>query len=103
MARTIRTVPAILTDNTATLEKLVRQTETFTDYAQIDFMDGRFVPSSSVTCKDIAALKTSIGWEAHLMVLQPENCLEDFRKAGARKIIFQDTAMTTSSPTWIRS
>lgn len=88
MKRRIRTVPAILTDDPATLKKLVIQTETFTDYAQFDIMDGDFVPSRSITCEQIAALKPKIKWEAHLMVRHPEDCLEDFKKAGARKIVF---------------
>src|SRR4030042_1052042 len=85
MAKRIRTVPAILTDDPVTLEKLVRQTETFTNFAQFDIMDGKFVPSHSVSCDHIAALKTKLAWEAHLMVLHPEDCLDDFRRAGARK------------------
>jgi ribulose-phosphate 3-epimerase len=88
MSSNIRTVPAILTDSTETLEKLVRQAETFTNYAQMDIMDGRFVPSKSISCADIAALKTSLTWEAHLMVINPETCIEDFRQAGAKKIVF---------------
>jgi ribulose-phosphate 3-epimerase len=96
MAKRTRTVPAILTDDPATLEKLVRQTETFTDFAQFDVMDGKFVPSHSVTCDNIAALKTKLTWEVHLMVLHPEDCLEDFKKAGAKKIVFHYEA--ASSP-----
>jgi ribulose-phosphate 3-epimerase len=96
MSKKIRTVPAILTDDPATLEKLVRQTETFTSYAQFDIMDGQFVPSRSVTCEHIAGLKTKLSWEAHLMILHPEDCLEDFRKAGAQKIVFHYEA--TPSP-----
>jgi ribulose-phosphate 3-epimerase len=88
MNRRIRTVPAILTDDPAALSKMVSQTETFTDYAQFDIMDGEFVPSRSVSCTQIAALKTTLKWEAHLMVARPEDCLEDFREAGARKIVF---------------
>jgi ribulose-phosphate 3-epimerase len=88
MAKSIRIVPAILTDDPQTLEKLVRQAESFTDYAQFDVMDGEFVPSHSVSCDGIAALKTKLTWEAHLMILHPEDCLEDFKKAGAKKIIF---------------
>ena len=94
MSRNIRTVPAILTDKPEVLEKLVRQTETFTEYAQMDIMDGRFVPSTSVSCKDIADLKTSLTWEAHLMVMNPENCIDDFRQAGAKKIVFHYQATT---------
>jgi ribulose-phosphate 3-epimerase len=88
MTRNIRIVPAILTEDPGELEVLVRQTESFTDYAQVDIMDGQFVPSRSVTCEQVAAVKPKIHWEAHLMVLNPENCLADFRRAGAEKIIF---------------
>jgi len=88
MSKSIRAVPAILTDDPKELETLVRLTETFTDFAQLDIMDGRFVPSRSITCEDIAGLKMKLKWEAHLMILQPETYLEDFRKAGAEKIVF---------------
>ncbi len=88
MSHPIRIVPAILTDDPEALAKLVRQAETFTDYVQFDVMDGDFVPSRSVSCQQIAGLKTRLKWEAHLMVRHPEDCLEDFRKAGARKIVF---------------
>ena len=88
MTRQTRTVPAILTEDPATLKKLVNQTGRFTDYAQLDIMDGDFVPSRSVTCAQIAAVKPGIKWEAHLMVRRPEDCLEDFKKAGAQKIVF---------------
>ncbi|MGD0796056.1 MAG: ribulose-phosphate 3-epimerase [Dehalococcoidales bacterium] len=88
MTRSVRIIPAILTDDPVALEKLARQAEDFTDYAQIDIMDGKFVPSNSVTCEQLAALKTKLAWEAHLMVLHPENCVADFRRAGAEKIVF---------------
>jgi ribulose-phosphate 3-epimerase len=88
MTRQIRIVPAILTDNALILEKLVRQAESFTDYAQVDIMDGKFVPSRSVTCAQVAEAKIKLAWEAHLMVVQPEDCLEDFYRAGAGKIVF---------------
>jgi ribulose-phosphate 3-epimerase len=95
MARTIRVVPAILTDNTPTLEKLVRQTESFTDYAQFDLMDGHFVPSRSYTPDDLAAIKINLTWEAHLMMLQPEGYLETLKKAGAKKIIVHIEAVAS--------
>jgi ribulose-phosphate 3-epimerase len=96
MSKIIQTVPAILTDDPKALETMVRQTETFTSYAQFDIMDGQFVPSRSVTCEHIARLKTKLNWEAHLMVLHPETYLEDFQRAGAQKIVFHYEA--TSSP-----
>lgn len=88
MKKNIRILPAILTDDPQTLEKMVRQTESFTEHAQLDIMDGQFVPSHSVSCEQVAVLKTALIWEAHLMVLHPESCLEDFSRAGAQQITF---------------
>lgn len=96
MSKSIRTVPAILTDDPKALETMVHQTETFTSDAQFDIMDGQFVPSRSITCEHIAGLTMKLNWEAHLMVLHPETYLEDFRRAGARKIVFHYEA--TPSP-----
>ncbi len=96
MSNSIHTVPAILTDDPIALGKMVFQTESFTDHAQFDIMDGRFVPSRSVSCEQIAALRTKLIWEAHLMVLHPEDYLEEFKQAGAQKIVFHYEA--TSSP-----
>jgi ribulose-phosphate 3-epimerase len=96
MSDGIRTVPAILTDDPIALGKMVLLTESFTNYAQFDIMDGRFVPSRSVLCEQIAALGTKLVWEAHLMVLHPESYLDEFKQAGARKIVFHYEA--TPSP-----
>jgi ribulose-phosphate 3-epimerase len=88
MDKPIRVIPAILTDDPTALETMVRQTEGFTGYAQFDIMDGRFVPSRSITLENIAALSIKFDWEAHLMVNNPESQLEGFQKAGARKVVF---------------
>ena len=96
MAKLTRVVPAILTDDPKALETMVRQAETFTDYVQFDIMDGQFVPSRSITWEHLASLNTKLGWEAHLMVLHPEDYLPGFHKAGAQKIVFHYEA--TSSP-----
>ena len=99
MTKNIRILPAILTDDPVELEKLARQAESFTDTAQFDIMDGQFVPSRSVSCEDIGRLKTKLHWEAHLMVLRPADCLEDFKKAGAEKIVFHYEATQTPEKT----
>ncbi len=88
MSGKVRVVPAILTDDPKALEAMVRQAEAFTDWVQFDIMDGRFVPSRSINCEHLAALPMKLGWEAHLMVQHPEDYLEDFRQAGAQKIVF---------------
>jgi len=89
-------VPAILTDNPKSLEAMVRQAESFTDWVQFDIMDGKFVPSRSITYEHLANLPMKLGWEAHLMIEEPENYLEGFKKAGAHKVVFHYEA--TSSP-----
>jgi ribulose-phosphate 3-epimerase len=99
MNRHCRVVPAILTDDAQALAKMVRQAETYADFVQVDIMDGRFVPSNSIACHDIAAVSPKLRWEAHLMVKQPEAQLHCFAKAGAEKIVFH--LESTSSPSRI--
>ena len=84
----VQVVPAILTDDPNALETMVRQSEDFTDFVQIDIMDGRFVPSQSIGHQHIAAVSPKLNWEAHLMVEHPEDCLEDYRSSGAQKVVF---------------
>ncbi len=82
-----RVVPAVLTDKPVILESMIRQAEKFTDWVQIDIMDGVFVPSTSIKSKDISLIQPKIAWEAHLMVQEPKKYLEDFHKAGAERIV----------------
>ncbi|TET66565.1 MAG: ribulose-phosphate 3-epimerase [Dehalococcoidia bacterium] len=96
MTRLTQVVPAILTNDPVVLETMIRQAESFTNYVQLDIMDGQFVPSRSITWKHLANLPIKLGWEAHLMVLRPEEYLPRFHQAGARKVIFHYEA--TSSP-----
>jgi len=88
MPKLTQVVPAILTDDPRTLEKLVRQAESFACYVQFDIMDGEFVPSNSIGAEDIARVKPKFDWEVHLMMLKPEDYVSDFQKARAKKIIF---------------
>ena len=96
MARLIRVIPAILTNDPSALETMVHQAEAFTTYVQFDVMDGQFVPSQSITWKHLANLPMKLSWEAHLMVLHPEKYLPSFHQAGAQKVVFHYEA--TPSP-----
>lgn len=81
-------VPALLTDQK---DKLIEMTEIcsgFTDYVQVDIMDGVFVPSKSVTIQDLKGVKLPVRCEAHLMVYQPLDWLDVFKEIGAEKIIY---------------
>ncbi|MEI8350479.1 MAG: ribulose-phosphate 3-epimerase [Candidatus Omnitrophota bacterium] len=81
-------VPALLTQNRQDLTNMIEGCALFTDYVQIDVMDGLFVPSTSVGIDDIKSLTCHIGNEAHLMVQNPLAWLEAFNQIGSTRIIF---------------
>ncbi len=95
MNRPVRLVPAILTEDPKTLETMIRLAETFTDYVQVDVMDGQFVPSRSISWADMEGLPVKLNWEVHLMVQHPEEYLAGFRRAGAQRAIFHYEAGQT--------
>ena len=97
MSKGVKVVPAILTDDPSALKQMARQAETFTDFVQIDLMDGRFVPSRSITREQLIGLPDKLKWEAHLMVKDPEEYIADLKQGGASKVIFHHEA-TTSPP-----
>jgi len=92
----LRVLPAVLTSNPRELERMLHEAEAFTDRVQVDIMDGRFVPSESISAEDLARVKTRLLLEVHLMVIEPEAHLEAFLKAGAGRVVFHFEA--TSSP-----
>src|SRR5260370_61494 len=55
------------------------------EYMHLDVMDGHFVPNLTWGPKIIGDLRklTSKTFDAHLMIVEPERYIEDFRKAGA--------------------
>jgi ribulose-phosphate 3-epimerase len=94
MSNPIRVIPAILTQETDVFNKMVRQAVGYTDYVQIDIMDGQFVPSRSITWEQIKAMPAGLKWEVHLMVKNPEVHLPGYKKAGASKAIFHFEAVS---------
>jgi ribulose-phosphate 3-epimerase len=88
MPKTIRIIPAVLTKEPAELAKMLNAAVKYTDFVQIDIMDGQFVPSLSIHWQDIQKVSPKPGWEAHLMVNSPEKELAGYHAAGAQKAIF---------------
>ena len=72
---------------------MVCQVEDFVDYVQFDFMDGHFVPSLSVTDKDLASIPLKFKWEAHLMVENPAGYFASFKRLGASRVVFHYEAV----------
>ncbi len=56
----------------------------------LDSMDGRFVPNITWGPKIVADLRrlTKLPFDCHLMIVEPEKYVDEFRKAGADYITF---------------
>jgi ribulose-phosphate 3-epimerase len=60
------------------------------EFLHLDVMDGRFVPNLTWGPKiigDLRKLSTKL-FDCHLMIVEPENYVDEFRKAGADVITF---------------
>ena len=87
---TIGIVPSILSADFTRLGEQVREAEDAgANRIQIDVMDGHFVPNITMGPMIVEAVRrcTSLPLEAHLMITNPEQYVEDFAKAGADVII----------------
>ena len=83
-------VPSILSADFTRLGKQVREADAAgAQRIQIDVMDGHFVPNITMGPMIVEAVRrsTALTLEAHLMITNPEQYIEDFAKAGADVII----------------
>jgi ribulose-phosphate 3-epimerase len=64
------------------------------DAIQWDVMDARFVPNLTVGPGTIAACRkaTSLPFEAHLMIVEPERWIEQYAEAGCEYVIVHEEA-----------
>src|SRR5436309_9804900 len=83
-------VPSILSADFTRLGEQVREAEEAgAQRIQVDVMDGHFVPNITMGPIIVNAVRhcTTLPVEAHLMISNPEQYIEEFAKAGADVII----------------
>src|SRR5919199_332419 len=90
-------VPSVLPADFARLgEEVTALEEAGVDRIQWDVMDGRFVPNLTFGPDVIAAARkhSSVPFEAHLMVLEPQELMDKYVEAGCDLIIVHAEACT---------
>ncbi len=84
--RRLKISPSILSADFRRLGEIVRELETSgADWIHFDIIDGRFAPNITFGFPVIEALRpeTSLPFDVHLMIVEPERYVERFVKSGA--------------------
>jgi ribulose-phosphate 3-epimerase len=87
----IKIAPSILSADFARIvDEIAAVERNGASYVHLDVMDGRFVPNITWGPKVVADLRkhTRLTFDCHLMIVEPERYVDDFRTAGADIITF---------------
>ncbi|HEY4441422.1 MAG TPA: ribulose-phosphate 3-epimerase [Candidatus Elarobacter sp.] len=97
VARRAKIAPSLLSADFAEIAAQIRLVEEAgADELHLDSMDGRFVPNLTWGMKIVRDLRrlTTLPFDCHLMIVEPEKYVDAFREAGADVITFHYEATT---------
>jgi len=92
-------IPAILTNNLQDLKRKLEKLIGLFGWVQIDLMDGKFVPNTSIGLEELARVSIKLNLEIHLMVMNPENFFSQCQRVGAKRVVFHLEA--TKNPDYV--
>jgi len=94
-------IPAINATDWATVKARIEAIAPFADWVHLDAADGKFTKNLTWNNpKDLKTLETAkhLRLEVHIMAIEPEKALDDWIKAGVRRIILHWEAL---KPRWV--
>lgn len=85
----IQIIPTIIAKDFQELQEKIKKVEPYIDSVQLDIMDGEFVNNTTWNQpSDLKKIETNLNLEAHLMIQNPEDYIDDWISSGVKRIIF---------------